>query len=139
MYVHFIYYSIIYDGVLSTSIHIYFFHLLGAPVKGEVVPIRLHLSSINLSPTYKTVNNVFSVKYYINLVLVDEEDRRYFKQQEILFWRCSEDTGVRTPGSGGGGGNIRNSFLPSTFRLKDEEKKVASAHTNEKVGDQNKA
>lgn len=29
----------------------------------------------------------FSVKYYLNLVLVDEEDRRYFKQQEIILWR----------------------------------------------------
>jgi vacuolar protein sorting-associated protein 26 len=27
------------------------------------------------------------VKYYLNLVLVDEEDRRYFKQQEIILWR----------------------------------------------------
>ncbi len=26
----------------------------------------------------------FSVKYYLNLVLVDEEDRRYFKQQATL-------------------------------------------------------
>ena len=27
------------------------------------------------------MHNKFSVKYYLNLVLVDEEDRRYFKQQ----------------------------------------------------------
>ena len=27
----------------------------------------------------------FSVRYYLNLVLVDEEDRRYFKQQVWLF------------------------------------------------------
>mmetsp|Transcript_6728 Transcript_6728/g.6952 ORF Transcript_6728/g.6952 Transcript_6728/m.6952 type:complete len:332 (-) Transcript_6728:45-1040(-) len=60
----------------------------GAPVKGEVVPIRLYLSHLDtLSPSYTQVNNVFSVKYYVNLVLVDEEDRRYFKQQEVLFWR----------------------------------------------------
>jgi vacuolar protein sorting-associated protein 26 len=63
----------------------------GAPVKGECVPIRLYLSKLNLTPTYRAVNNVFSVKYYINLVLVDEEDRRYFKQQEIVFWRLAED------------------------------------------------
>ncbi len=59
----------------------------GAPVKGECVPIRLYLSSLDLSPTYRSVNNMFSVKYYLNLVLVDEEDRRYFKQQEIVLWR----------------------------------------------------
>jgi len=27
----------------------------------------------------KNVHNKFSVKYYLNLVLVDEEDRRYVK------------------------------------------------------------
>jgi vacuolar protein sorting-associated protein 26 len=27
------------------------------------------------------------VRYFLNLVLVDEEDRRYFKQQEIQIWR----------------------------------------------------
>lgn len=60
----------------------------GAPVRGEVVPIRLFLAGFEqLTPTYRNVNNRFSVKYYLNLVLVDEEDRRYFKQQEITLWR----------------------------------------------------
>jgi vacuolar protein sorting-associated protein 26 len=63
----------------------------GAPVKGECVPIRLFLSSLDLTPTYRSVNNVFSVKYYLNLVLIDEEDRRYFKQQEVVFWRKGSD------------------------------------------------
>jgi hypothetical protein len=45
------------------------------------------MSHLDLTPTYRSVNNVFSVKYYLNLVLVDEEDRRYFKQQEVIFWR----------------------------------------------------
>lgn len=59
----------------------------GAPVKGEVIPIRFYLASTDLTPTYKNVNNRFSVSYILNLVLVDEEDRRYFKQQEIELWR----------------------------------------------------
>ena len=61
----------------------------GAPVKGEVIPVRLSLKGIpaDLSPTYTAVNNRFSVRYFLNLVLVDEEDRRYFKQQEIILWR----------------------------------------------------
>jgi len=37
----------------------------------------------------RDVNKKFSVRYFLNLVLVDEEDRRYFKQQvrsiEILL------------------------------------------------------
>eukprot|EP01050_Picozoa_sp_SAG11_P052534 SAG11_NODE_30488_length_300_cov_1.184080_1_plen_56_part_01 len=31
----------------------------------------LKYCSFNLSPTYKNVNNKFSVKYYLNLVLID--------------------------------------------------------------------
>lgn len=59
----------------------------GAPIKGEIIPIRLFLSPLALTPTHRSVNNTFSVKYYLNLVLIDEEDRRYFKQQEIILWR----------------------------------------------------
>lgn len=61
----------------------------GAPVRGECTPIRLFLSPYDLTPTYKNVDNKFSVKYFFNLVLVDEEDRRYFKQQEIFLYRES--------------------------------------------------
>ncbi|KAK1933735.1 Vacuolar protein sorting-associated protein 26B [Phytophthora citrophthora] len=59
----------------------------GAPVKGESVPVRLYLAPYALTPTYRNVQSRFSVKYFLNLVLVDEEDRRYFKQQEIIIWR----------------------------------------------------
>ena len=61
----------------------------GAPVKGEVIPVKLSLQGIpaDLTPTYTAVNNRFSVRYFLNLVLVDEDDRRYFKQQEIILWR----------------------------------------------------
>lgn len=61
----------------------------GAPVKGEVIPVKLSLRGIpaDLTPTYEAVANRFSVRYFLNLVLIDEEDRRYFKQQEIILWR----------------------------------------------------
>lgn len=59
----------------------------GAPVKEQCIPVRLYLTGFDLTPTYKNVQNKFSVKYLLNLVLVDEEDRRYFKQQEIFLWR----------------------------------------------------
>jgi hypothetical protein len=48
---------------------------------GESIPIRLFLTPFELTPTYRNIHNKFSLKYYLNLVLVDEEDRRYFKQQ----------------------------------------------------------
>lgn len=59
----------------------------GGPAKGEVIPIRLFLKSFQGQPTMKEVAKKFSVRYFLNLVLVDEEDRRYFKQQEITLWR----------------------------------------------------
>lgn len=62
----------------------------GAPVRGESIPIRLFLAGYDLTPTMKDINKKFSVRYYLNLVLVDEEERRYFKQQEIILWRKGE-------------------------------------------------
>ncbi len=47
----------------------------------------MYLTPYDLTPTYKEVHNKFSLRYYLNLVLVDEEDRRYFKQQEITLFR----------------------------------------------------
>jgi hypothetical protein len=54
---------------------------------GETIPIRLFLGGFELTPTFRDVNKKFSTRYYLNLVLVDEENRRYFKQQEITIYR----------------------------------------------------
>lgn len=59
----------------------------GAPVKNECVPIRFFLSPYELTPTYPNVNNKFSVQYFINLVLIDGDDKRYYKQTEIILYR----------------------------------------------------
>ncbi|XP_045111580.1 vacuolar protein sorting-associated protein 26B-like isoform X1 [Portunus trituberculatus] len=62
----------------------------GAPVRGESIPIRVFLAGYDLTPTMRDINKKFSVRYHLNLVLVDEEERRYFKQQEITLWRKGE-------------------------------------------------
>ncbi|CAH8448768.1 unnamed protein product [Schistosoma turkestanicum] len=62
----------------------------GAPVRGESIPIRLFLHVYGLSPTMRDVYRKFSVRYFLNLVLLDEEDRRYYKQQEIILYRKSD-------------------------------------------------
>ena len=59
----------------------------GAPVRGESIPIRVFLAGYDLTPTMRDINKKFSVRYYLNLVLVDEEERRYFKQQ-VRVARC---------------------------------------------------
>jgi len=68
----------------------------GAPVRGETIPIRLFLSGFDLTPTFKDVNKKFSVRYYLNLVLVDEERRRYYKQQEITLLRPDPSENLNT-------------------------------------------
>ena len=52
--------------------------------------MRLFLGGFDLTPTFRDVNKKFSTRYYLNLVLVDEENRRYFKQQEITIFRIPE-------------------------------------------------
>ncbi len=42
------------------------------------------------------MHNKFSVSYLLNLVLVDEEDRRYFKQQEIVLYRLADSAQVQS-------------------------------------------
>lgn len=83
----------------------------GAPVKGESIPIRVFLAGYDLTPTMRDINKKFSVRYFLNLVLMDTEDRRYFKQQEITLWRKSEKTrkSLSNSGSGAvGGGSSGN-------------------------------
>ena len=59
----------------------------GCAKKGDQIPIRLYLDGHGLVPTMDRVDGKFSVKFYLCLLLVDEHDRRYFKQQEIKFYR----------------------------------------------------
>jgi len=51
----------------------------GGPITGESIPIRFYLSSTKLTPTFKNINNKFSVKYQMMITLIDDEDRRYFR------------------------------------------------------------
>lgn len=62
----------------------------GSPVKGESIPIRVFLAGYDLTLTMREINKKFSVRYFLNLVLIDTEDRRYFKQQEITLWRKAD-------------------------------------------------
>lgn len=55
--------------------------LLAFGASGESIPIRLFMAGYEMTPTMRDINKKFSVRYYLNLVLIDEEERRYFKQQ----------------------------------------------------------
>lgn len=62
----------------------------GGPIKNETIPIRFFLKPYDLTPTMNNINNRFSVQYFINLVLSDVEDRKYFKQHEIFMHRIEK-------------------------------------------------
>ncbi|KAI9816395.1 MAG: Vacuolar protein sorting-associated protein 26 [Thelocarpon impressellum] len=59
----------------------------GSPSRGETIPIRLFLGGHDLTPTFREVNKKYSARYYLSLVLIDEDARRYFKQSEIVLYR----------------------------------------------------
>lgn len=59
----------------------------GRPGVADIVPIRMFINCYELSPTYKDLNNVMSVKYYLKFVVIDDDDKAFFKQQEIYLWR----------------------------------------------------
>ena len=101
----------------------------GAPVKGETIPIRLFLSGFDLTPTFRDVNKKYSIRYYINLVLVDEERRRYYKQQEITLLRRPEDApiigsdGIIVPKSAGRVDNTNYKGLATSPPKQKEKRK----------------
>jgi len=58
----------------------------GSPIKGseilsigEVIPIRMYLKAFDITPSYQKIKNKFSIKYFLNIVLIDDDERRYFK------------------------------------------------------------
>lgn len=60
----------------------------GCPTKEETIPIRLYLASTDgLGPTYSNVNNKFSAQYFLHLLIIDVEDMKYFKNNEIQLYR----------------------------------------------------
>ena len=59
----------------------------GNAVSGDVIPIRMFLGGCDLSPTYINVNNLFSLRYFLKIVIIDDDDKHFFKQQEITLWR----------------------------------------------------
>ncbi len=69
----------------------------GSPSRGETIPIRLFLGGFDLTPTFRDVNKKFSTRYYLSLVLIDEDARRYFKQSEIILFRQPPELATGDP------------------------------------------
>ena len=59
----------------------------GGPNKNETIPFRFFLEPYNLTPSYPDVSGNFSVRYYLNLIMKDQKNNKYFKQKEIFLYR----------------------------------------------------
>ena len=94
----------------------------GAPVKGESMPIRVFLSNLELTPTYKNINNMFSVTYHLHLVLIEEDGKRYFKSCEFTLYRKDPSSKVADTNCFGG---VEN-------QLKDVKRKKHHHHKDKK-------
>ena len=86
----------------------------GGPVKNETVPIRFFLKPYDLTPTMVNVNNKFSVQYFINLVLSDDVDRKYFKQHEIGLFRLKKEKKEPSKQIGGSGSSMPETIIEET-------------------------
>jgi vacuolar protein sorting-associated protein 26 len=57
------------------------------PKKGEIIPFKINLGSLDLSPTLQQSNSKLLLKHIMILSFVDEEDRSLFKPIELNLWR----------------------------------------------------
>lgn len=62
----------------------------GGPVRNETIPFRFFLEPYNLTPSYLDNPSSFSVKYFLNLIVIDDNENRYFKQKEICLFRLKK-------------------------------------------------
>merc|ERR1712048_34435 len=69
----------------------------GWPEDGEEIPISVPLAQFHLTPTLQS--RYVDKRYYINIVLIDEDGRRYFKHSEIHLYRNSIPFEVGTKNS----------------------------------------
>jgi len=59
----------------------------GQPVRSDSVPLRLFLAQFPCESTYRNVCCAANVRYFLNLVVTDEEERKLYLRQEVELWR----------------------------------------------------
>lgn len=96
--------------------------------KGESIPIRVFLAGYDLTPTMRDINKKFSVRYFLNLVLMDTEDRRYFKQQEITLWRKA-DKNRKAASSSSNNPHIPSHLVGADGEIVQKEHQLPSANS----------
>lgn len=60
----------------------------GPPARYDTIPFKFPLKNLkDLTPSFKEIEKIASLLYFVNLIIYDVEGRRYFKQQEIQLYR----------------------------------------------------
>ena len=58
----------------------------GQPYKGDVIPFRMYLTGRGLTPSIKRAEG-FGVNYYVKILVILENDKLLYKNQEVILWR----------------------------------------------------
>ncbi|EFO62572.1 Vacuolar protein sorting 26, putative [Giardia lamblia P15] len=61
----------------------------GAPTREEVIPFRIYMSNLQLSPSFST--DIAKLEYAVVLSLIDSESRSYFRSHELTLYRGFPD------------------------------------------------
>eukprot|EP01083_Nonionella_stella_P017535 49046_1 len=72
--------------IISTTVLGKFEIMDGYPGDGEQIPIRMFLGKFK-HITNTQIQENFSIRYYVNLGLIDKDGRRYFKTCELTLFR----------------------------------------------------
>ncbi|EAL46790.1 vacuolar sorting protein 26, putative [Entamoeba histolytica HM-1:IMSS-B] len=67
----------------------------GAPIKGEKIPIRIPLRGVPLTPSYNNIGGLFSTEYFISVVVIDSDGRRFFSETLIKLYKTDDDTVIK--------------------------------------------
>ena len=59
----------------------------GAPVRGDHTPLRFYLADQPIWPFKKFPGAALEVDFYLRVMMVDENDKAYFKRMPIEFGR----------------------------------------------------
>eukprot|EP00756_Hemistasia_phaeocysticola_P023441 Hpha_TRINITY_DN15892_c0_g7::TRINITY_DN15892_c0_g7_i1::g.187293::m.187293/K18466/VPS26; vacuolar protein sorting-associated protein 26 len=68
----------------------------GHPTLEMNVPMRLQLGAYPLTQTINDPELNYGVRYFLNLILLDSNDRRYYKQQEVQLFRRPRTNGPKS-------------------------------------------
>ena len=84
--------EVVFDGKKYEPEYIAKYELVdGGPTKNERIPLRFFLKSYNLTPSYQNIEGIFAVKYFLNLIVVDDSNYKYFKMAEVNLHRLFRD------------------------------------------------